>query len=397
MNDWLSADEATRLLRVSRATLYAYVSRGLVRSETAAGRPRERRYAGEDVERLRSRGEQRRNPGRGTDPVLQWGRPVLESAITLVADGKVFYRGHDVADLARHRSLEEVAALLWTGDFDADVFDTALHVIAGGAITADLPFVNRAQSILPLVAIRDTGAFDLRQRSVAQAGWRIVNLLTSVAAESQQLEDTIEQTLAVGWNTDDVHAPALLRAALILCADHELNVSAFTARCVAAAAASPYGVVVAGLAALDGTRHGGATRRIEALYGQLRSSRDLPRALAERLHRGDRIEGFGQPLYPDGDPRAAMILELLAERYPKSKELAFANELALAAHALVGEHPTVDFALVVLARVLRLPADAALTIFAIGRTIGWIAHAIEQYADETLIRPRARYVGETPR
>jgi citrate synthase len=391
--DWISAAEATRLLKVSRATLYAYVSRGLVRSEAVPGRSRERRYAREDVERLRSRAEERRNPQKAAEHALRWGVPVLESAITLIDGGKLFYRGHDAAELARHRSLEEVAVLLWTGDGAADIFDTPLHVIAGSASTADLPFVNRAQSILPLVAARDSLAFDLRPRAVAQTGWRILNLLTSVAAASQELEATVEETLARGWRADDPHAPQLLRAAMILCADHELNVSAFTARCIASAAANPYAVVLGGLSALEGTKHGGATKRIEALYDELRRARQLRKSLAGRMRRGERIEGFGHRLYPDGDPRAELLLTLLGEHYPKSKELAFARKLADAGESLLGERPTIDFALVAMTRVLGLPSDAALTVFAIGRTIGWIAHAIEQYAQDTMIRPRAKYVG----
>lgn len=390
--EWISAAEATRLLKVSRATLYAYVSRRLVRSEAVPGRSRERRYAREDVERLRSRAEERRNPAKAAERALRWGVPVLESAITLIAGGKLFYRGHDATELARTRSLEEVAALLWTGDFAADIFDTPLHVIAGRASTTDLPFLNRAQSILPLVAARDAVAFDCRPRAVAQTGWRIMNLLTSVAASTQELEPTIEETLARHWGSKDPNAPALLRAALILCADHELNVSAFTARCVASAGANPYSVVIAGLAALEGTKHGGATRRIEALYDEVRRVRDLRKSLAERLRRGETIEGFGHPLYPNGDPRAAVLLSLL----PKSKELAFARKFAETGRSLLGEEPTIDFALVALSRTLALPADAPLALFAIGRTIGWIAHAIEQYAENAIIRPRAKYVGPTP-
>lgn len=391
--DWISAAEATRLLSVSRATLYAYVSRRLIRSEAVPGRTRERRYAREDVEALLRRAEERRNPARGAEHALRWGVPVLESAITLVDGGRLFYRGHDAVELARTRSLEEVAALLWTGEFAADIFDTPLHVIGGRVSTAELPFVNRAQSILPLVAARDPLAFDLRPHAVAQTGWRILNLLTSVAAESRELELTVEETLARGWKADARRVPAVLRTALILCADHELNVSAFTARCVASAGANPYAVVTGGLAALEGVRHGGATRRIEALFEELRRSRDLRKALGGRLRRGERVEGFGHPLYHGGDPRAAALFEVLAEHYPKSKELQFAGEVAAAGESILGERPTIDFALVAMARVAGLPDDAALAVFAIGRSIGWIAHAIEQYAQEGVIRPRAKYVG----
>ena len=391
--EWLTAAEATRILQVSRGTLYAYVSRGLVRSEALPGRTRERRYAREDVERLRSRAEERRNPAKAAERALRWGVPVLESAITLIGGPRLFYRGHDVEELVRTRSLEDVASLLWMNEFGADIFDSPLHVIGGGVSTADLPFVNRAQSVLPLVAARDALAYDLRPRAVAQTGWRILNLLTSVAAESRDLEPTVEETLARGWGLADGKAASLLRAAMILCADHELNVSAFTARCVASAGANPYAVVIGGLAALEGVRHGGLTRRIEALFDELRRTRDLRKALAERLRRGERIEGFGHRLYPDGDPRARLLLALLGETYPKSKELAFARTLAATGESLLGEQPAIDFSLVAMARVLGLPRDAALAIFAIGRTMGWIAHAIEQYATETVIRPRAKYVG----
>lgn len=389
--EWLDANGVTRLLGVSRATLYAYVSRGFVRSEPVPGSSRERRYAREDVERLRVRAEERKNPEKAAQHALRWGVPILESAITLIAGGKLYYRGHDAAELARTRSLEEVAALIWTGSFEADIFDTPLHVV-GGTSAPDLPILNRAQSVLPLVAARDPLAFDLRPRAVAQTGWRIVNLLTSVAAESSELASTVEETLALAWAPNARNAPALIRAALILCADHELNVSAFTARCVASAGSNPYAVVVAGLAALEGAKHGGATERVEALFDEIRRVRDPRKALGACLRRGVTIDGFGHPLYPNGDPRATLLLDML----PKSKELTFARNLAAAGEDVLGEKPTLDFGLVALARVLGLPRGSALALFAIGRTIGWIAHAIEQYTQGTMIRPRAKYTGPAP-
>jgi citrate synthase len=386
---WIDAREATRLLAVSRATLYAYVSRGFVRSEPVPGKTRERRYSLEDVERLRVRAESRKDPQKAAEHALRWGVPVLESSITLIADGGLYYRGHDVAELAKTRTLEEVASLVWTGRIDADIFDTPLHVVSGSSTNGDLPFINRAQSVLPIVAARDPLAFDLRPHQVAQTGWRIVNLLTSVAAASQELEATVEATLARVWAPRSTHAAELIRAALIVCADHELNVSAFTARCVASASSNPYAVVIAGLSALEGARHGGGTSRIAALLGELRRSRDLRRALGDRLRRGETIDGFGHRLYPDGDPRAILLLSML----PPSKELAFLRATVAAGAEVFGEMPNLDFALAAVERALALPSGSALTLFAIGRTIGWIAHAIEQYETKAIIRPRAKYVG----
>jgi citrate synthase len=188
----------------------------------------------------------------------------------------------------------------------------------------------------------------------------------------------------------------VLRAALILCADHELNVSSFTARCVASAGSNPYAVVVSGLAALEGTKHGGVSARVESMLESVRRETRLQPAIDARLRRGDRIDGFGHPLYPHGDPRAATIVALLRDRYAASPEWRFVREFAERAAVAVREEPNLDFALAALARVLRLPPGAPLTLFAIGRTIGWIGHAIEQYATGQLIRPRAKYVGVVP-
>lgn len=398
MVTWLSSGDASKRLGVSRTTLYAYVSRGLVRSSASPGNTHQRRYAAEDVERLRSRSEQRRDPGKTAERALHWGVPVLESSITLIEADRLYYRGYDACALARTRSVEEVAALLWTGSFDTGIFDgTPLHVVAGGKSAEDLPFVTRAQSMLPLVGARDPLAYDLRPRAVAQAGWRIVNLLASVAAESAELEESIEETLQKRWIPKMPHALELLRAALILCADHELNVSSFTARCVASAGSSPYAVVVAGLTAIEGAKHGGMSEKVESMFTDLRRSRDVHKALADRLRRHEPIHGFGHRLYAGGDPRAALLLELLAKRFPKSPEVVFARSLAKAGEQLTGDRPTIDFALVVLTRALKLERGAALTIFALGRSIGWIGHAIEQYAKDEMIRPRARYVGDGPK
>jgi citrate synthase len=170
-------------------------------------------------------------------------------------------------------------------------------------------------------------------------------------------------------------------------------VSSFTARCVASAGADPYAVVIAGLSALAGPKHGGSGARVEAMLRSMRGERDMRTAVAARLRRGERLDGFGHPLYAAGDPRAAMLMEMLRERYAASSELRRILKVEVAAATLIREKPNVDFALAAVARVLGLPAGSPLMLFAIGRTIGWIGHAIEQYATDHLIRPRARYVG----
>jgi len=384
----LTAAEAAERLGISVTTLYAYVSRGLIRSFPDPKNPRGRLYSEEDVER--------RRPEKAAERALHWGGPVLESAITLISGDHLYYRGQDVTELARTHSIEDVASLIWMGTISPAAFAlTQLHVVSGRA-TEGLPFINRAESILPIVAARDALAYDLRPHAVAQTGWRILNLLTSVAAESSELASTVEETLQKRWAPRSRPARDLIRAALILCADHELNVSAFVARCVASAGSNPYAVVSGGLSAIEGNKHGGVTARVERMLDELKSAHDLSAALAERLRRGETIHGFGHRLYPNGDPRAQVLIQMLAEHLPKSKELHFALRVAKAAGELISEKPTIDFALVAMSLALKMEPGVPLALFALGRTIGWVGHAIEQYAREEIIRPRARYVGLPP-
>ena len=390
---WIGAGEAARRLGVSRATLYAYVSRGLIRSQPSPSSTRERTYAREDVERLRRRTEERRAPDKAASRALQWGMPILESSIALIDGQRLYYRGHDAAALAGSRSLEEVAALIWTGGFDLP------PPLQSEARIADpdrsIPFTARAHALLAVAAARDPMAMDTRPAGVARTGFKILRLLTGAATAPDRSRGTAHAALARKWKLDS-HGMEIVRAALVLCADHELNVSAFTARCVASAGSHPYAVVSAGLAALEGPRHGGAAARVESMLASLRRSAPLRQALAARLRRGDPIDGFGHPLYRDGDPRAAVLLALLNSRDPRSTESRFIADFARAATGATGDHPNLDFALAAIGRVLALPAGSPLAIFAIGRSVGWIGHAIEQYATGQLIRPRAKYVGAAP-
>lgn len=368
---YLTAAEAARALGVSLPTLYAYTSRGQVRSEPVPGRTRERRYLKQDIDRLRDRKAARRDPAKAAAQGLAWGDPVLESGITLIRDGHLYYRGQDAAALAEHASLESVAELLWQGEglFDEAPARPPRLKVAGDPLT-------RCQALLPLAGAANPAAYDLRAVAVRQHGARIVRLLASIIAGHD-----VRGPVHALWGT---RVSEVVRSALVLSADHELNVSAFTARCAASAGASPYDVVAAALATLKGHRHGGQTERVAAMF-------DEPRAIENRLRRGESVPGFGHPLYPDGDPRAQMLLRLVEEsnnREVRRHVRGMVKALDL--------HPNVDFALTALARAYRLPPHAPIILFALGRTVGWIAHAIEQYSSGLLIRPRAHYSGPLP-
>jgi citrate synthase len=176
-----------------------------------------------------------------------------------------------------------------------------------------------------------------------------------------------------------------------LCADHELNVSTFAVRCVASSRATPYAAVIAGLSALQGRRHGGAIVDVERLFRRA-AQVGARAAVQESLAQEGQVPGFGHPLYPQGDPRARVLLERVGRSAAGKLPRAVGRFVADA----LGQAPTLDFALAVLARGLRLPAGAGQMLFALGRTVGWVGHALEAYEADILIRPRARYTGPTP-
>jgi citrate synthase len=396
---YLSAPEAAARLGVSRGSLYSYVSRGRLRAEPDPHDSRVSRYVSDDVERLRERKEARRHPEAAARRTLDMGLPVLESALTLIDKGRIYYRGRDVAALARRARFEDVVRLLWEDDTREPRL-AAMSPVCRETLSQlrALPAIRRMQAILPIAAAEDLTAFDTGREHVMKSGWRALALLAAAATgRDSNRAANVADALVDGWHVRHRSGRRLLDMALILCADHELNVSAFTARVVASARSSPYDVVGAGLAALRGPLHGGHTTRVEALLDEAGSPRCLHAAIAARVRKGETVPGFGHPLYPRGDPRARALLSAVRRLWPSSEPTMFARALQRSGRTLLGEHATIDVALVILRRALALPGDAALTIFALGRTAGWIAHAIEQYERHQLIRPRAAYTGVPPR
>jgi citrate synthase len=394
----LTAREAARALDISVSTLYAYVSRGLIRSEPGPGRSRERRYSASDVDALRERQAQRRDPARSAETALNWGTPVLESAITLIENEHLYYRGHDVIHLAKHHTFEEVVSLLWTGTLETSGSRLTLkgeQIQPASAPPPDLGPLERLQARLPILAGSDPSAYDLRPPAVMRAGEVVLRAMVEEIAGSPT-EQSIAQTLAASWSPGNADAVHLFDAALILSADHELNPSSFTVRCVAAAGAPLYDAIGAGIGALRGVRHGAASHQIEALLAEVATPDRASSVLEDRLRRGEHIPGFGHTLYPNGDPRARLLFDLCHDLMPDDRAQDLTDAVVAAAEGLIRERPNVDFGLVTLSRALKLASGAALTLMALGRTAGWVAHALEQYQHGRIIRPRAKYVGPSP-
>jgi len=377
---WLTGVEARALLGVLPQTLYANVSRGRIRAKADPNDPRRSLYNGEDVKRLAARRAGRRPTAAVAAGAIGWGDPVLASGISTVADGRLWYRGWDAVGLSETASIEEIAGLLWETEglkFErprtavpmsgpaGSPLGAALQVLARRA-GADSPSRGRSRAVLAAEAI------DLASEMASA-------LFGSAAA----CRGPLHHRLAVAWRAS--RAEDIIRRALVLLADHELNASTFAARVAASTGAPLSASLLAGLATLAGPLHGGAAAEVRLLAATGRQV-GAAEAVANWLEQGRPLPTFGHPLYPDGDPRAVALFEHFRPRP------VFA-ELRLAAEALTGEQPNIDFAISAMADAFDLPPEAPLILFAVARSVGWIAHILEQVATGSLIRPRARYNG----
>ena len=392
MADYIDARQAAERLGVSRQTLYAYVSRGLIKA-LPGDDPRQSRYLADAVEQLAETRRRGRKPREIAKATLDWGMPVLESGLTLIENGACYYRGQSAMELSRTASLEDIAARLWQAPVvTAFPRRAPITIKAYLELAAQAGDALSAETLLPLfaVAARDepTSAWRTDPAALARGGGDLVRILAACALRQAPSSAPVHQQLAAAWGVDAAGA-GLIRQALVLCADHELNASSFTARCIASTGASLKAVIVGALAALSGIRHGAATTQVESLWTSI--DPDAPaRSLRDRLQAGGALPGFGHPLYPDGDIRARALLSAIGADFPE------ASRLTAAVDDLTGAAPSIDFALVALRRYLRLPEGSAFLLFAIGRSVGWIAHGLEQRTTNQLIRPRALYTGKRP-
>jgi citrate synthase len=374
---WLTREQALAVLGTKPQSLYASVSRGRVRARQDPADPRRSLYARDDVMRLAARAAGRRQSSAIASEAIRWGDPVLESAITTIAGERPYYRGVDAIALAETASLETAAARLWQ-------VETVRFDVGGGAGAAagGAPSLARAFAALAEPAAQALPVLGRAPRSLLpEAAGLVATLAAAFGAAGGTAP--LHQRLALGWNVPD--AQDALRRGLVLLADHELNASTFAARVAASTGASLAAALLCGLATLTGPLHGAASAGIVALVAAAEQV-GAPDAARSWLAQGRPLPGFGHRLYPGGDPRAGALLSglVLPPVYAAVAE---------AAGELTGEAPNVDFALAALAEIHRLPPGAPLALFAIARSVGWLAHAMEQAASGTLIRPRARYVG----
>lgn len=393
-----TAAQAAARLGVKVETLYAYVSRGrLTRRRTAQGSL----FDPLEVEALARAGAGRAgaaSPGGAGAPLV-----VLDTDIALIEDDHLYLRGVPADELAAAHSFEAVAGWLWGGELDAP------PVFAADA--ADLRAVRRVQDALPdgasllqrieaavlVLGADDAFRADSAPDTLRRVGERaIAGAAAAVSGDDDPAPTSIAGRLARGWAAGTADAESLasvVDAALVLLVDHDLAVSTLAVRAAASARASGYAVICAGLGALDSPLHGNASQLAAGLVRRVIDGASARTVLAEAVAGGRGLPGFGHFLYRGIDPRAAELMRLLRRIPAAGPAMAAVDALAEEARTRTRRHPNVDLALGALVVAFGLPADAGSAVFALARSAGWIAHALDEYQQRPLrLRPQGRYV-----
>lgn len=409
--DYIGAAEALALLKVRPQTLYAYVSRGWISSVAQSGH-KEKLYRRIDVDRVRKRSQARAGHGAVAASAMDWGEPILPTSVTEITPQGPRYRGRLAADLVKQgESFEAVAELLWTGQLPSEPPIWPVHrqtsalLALAETMSASEPRSNVLEVFAIVVLMLGLSHGSTEQRlargDTLSAAREIIQAMVSCCGfigpsqryrpmqRGETILDGLARSLGMASTAGNIDA---LRTLLILLADHELPPGTLSARVVASAGGSLQSCLASAFCATSGVEVGRMYERVHEFLGHSKSRARLMRRAGERLAQGLDVPGFHHPLYPDGDPRAAQLLDIVRNRPGQTREsraiFGFLDEM----HARFGQHPRQELALVVLTRALELPRQSAPALFALGRLAGWVAHVREQRAEGSLLRPRAKFV-----
>ncbi|MFF2009933.1 citrate/2-methylcitrate synthase [Streptomyces sp. NPDC058195] len=409
----LSTREAAERLGVKPETLYAYVSRGQLSSRRAPG-GRGSTFDAAEIDAL-ARRTNRRPP---VSPAT--AEPAFRTGVTLIENDHYYFRGVDATELARRYAYEEVAEWLWTGELRPGIrFTAPAEALAAArraveALPAHSGSTDRLRVAVVAAATTDPLRFDLSQESVLAAARSLVptlvDVLPVVPGAPQGSETAGEPATDAGgaglarriWpkltaRPADEPAIAALDAALALLIDHDLAASTLAARVAASAHAHPYAVVSAGLGVLEGPLHGAASGLAHRMLAEVLERGSAAPVVADHLRTGRQVPGLGHRLYAAEDPRARVLFALLARVPQAAAVLAAARDVVTTTAGHTPLHANVDLALAVLSVSCGMSVEAGETIFAVSRTAGWIAHALEEYGERPLrIRPSGQYNGPRP-
>lgn len=387
---YLTAEEAAGLLGVNLPTLYAYVGRKNIRSMKVEG-SRKRRYWAADIQRLAKGNRNGESAGKR-------GSADSHSSLTLLTEDGLYYRGRDIHELVEKATVEEVAEMFWQvpGAFG----NTLPHMPAGVTQLLELyghtSVTEKAIALFPLVERENPKAFDLTPEGYARTGADVVRWFAALvvganAPDTRPLHEFIASSCGV-----DHHFADLIRRMLILCIDHELDHSTYSVRAAANTGVTPYYAAITGLATARGRRIAyGRNEAVSHLLDDVCNAKDPAEPILQYYSQGGDIPGFCANVHSIADPRAISLKGTLDTMFADDPEYLRLLKAMQVAEELV-QRP-VEFILLVsfVGRKFNLGGQE-LTLAAVARLIGWIAHASEQYNQQPLIRHRARYTGTLP-
>ena len=400
-----SAQVAARL-DVKPATLYAYVSRGLLRSARAENGGST--FDPLDVEAFAA--SRRRGSRSGGSSA---GRPltVVESDLTLLQDDALYFRGVSAVDLARRCQFEEAVSMLWATPHQRDgapdqlVSDpeTVAAIRLAAASLGDTPrFVDRFRLALLICALHDPERASLQPSAVMSAGRRMLAAVVDALPDLQPAPSAAAPLARRLWAKISPLEPStgnlrVLNATMVLCMDHDLAISTMSARVAASARADPYAAVTAALSTFDGAVHGAASIAAVSMLTETLQTGNAEQAISRQIKKTGMIPGFGHLIYRDVDPRAELLLAAMRQLPSFQGATTAADRIVAVVRARSPRPANLDLALAALAIGGEMDTDAGELIFAVSRTAGWIAHALDEYTQPAArLRPESRYTGTRP-
>lgn len=350
-----------------------------------------------------------------------------ETKISSIIDSQLTYAGYDIDDLAENAQFEEIIFLLWnyrlpTKDelqelksklYEYMTLNPRVYKHFEEYVTDKVHPMTALRTSVSYIAHFDPDAEDEADEKKYERAIRIQAKIASLVTAFSRVREGKEPLkpnsdlsyagnflyMLKGELPTDIEEEAFNKA-LILHADHELNASAFTARCAVSSLSDMYSGIVAAVGSLKGPLHGGANERVMAMLSEVGSLDNVDNYLDEKIANKEKIMGFGHRVYKEGDPRAKYLREMSRKITEETGQIEL-YEMSLAIEKRMKEEkgliPNVDFFSATVYHSMDIPHDLFTPIFAVSRTSGWIAHILEQYRDNRIMRPRANYIGETNR
>lgn len=350
-----------------------------------------------------------------------------ETKVSSIIDSQLTYAGYDIDDLAENASFEEIIFLLWNYRLptqeELDELKSKLYEYGTLDDKVYEHFEDYATNhVHPMTALRtsvsyiahfDENAESETDEEKLERAIRIQAKMASLVASFQRVREGKEpfkpkEGLSYAANflymlrgevPTDIEEEAFNKA-LVLHADHELNASAFTARCAVSSLSDMYSGIVAAVGSLKGPLHGGANERVMNMLSEIKSVDDVEPYLDKKFENKEKIMGFGHRVYKNGDPRAK-YLKTMSKKITDETGQKHLYDISVKIEDIMKERTgiiaNVDFYSATVYHSMNIPHDLFTPIFAISRTSGWLAHIFEQYRDNRIMRPRAKYIGETNR